>query len=254
VVGDNQDEVDIEALEGGERLFAHLAAREEAGRFVVELAAAPGRRARRATLAVRFCRAEIRRPAGRPGNLPASVVVHLVEVRELDPPEGVTPAHWRLATTHEVTGFVQARWIARLYARRWVIEQLFRTIKTRGFDLERVAIAEAPLEVLAMATLVAGISVLQLVQARDGTSGRPLGDVFEADERAALEAVSVTLEGKTARQKNPHAKGSLAFAAWVCARLGGWTGYYSKPGPVVMLRGLYHFRAMQHGWNIAKDV
>jgi hypothetical protein len=67
-------------------------------------------------------------------------------------------------------------------------------------------------------------------------------------------AVSVTLEGRTARQKNPHPKGSLAFAAWVCARLGGWTGYYGKPGPVVMLRGLYHFRAMQHGWNIAKDV
>ena len=48
---------------------------------------------------------------------------------------------------------------------------------------------------------------------------------------------------KTARQKNPHPKGSLVYAAWVCARLGGWTGYYGKPGPIVMLRGLHTFRA-----------
>jgi len=48
---------------------------------------------------------------------------------------------------------------------------------------------------------------------------------------------------QTARQRNPLRQGTLAFAAWFCARLGGWTGYYGKPGPVVMLRVLYHFRA-----------
>ena len=40
----------------------------------------------------------------------------------------------------------------------------------------------------------------------------------------------------------------------VCARLGGWTGYYGKPGPVVMLRGLHYFRAIQHGWSLARFV
>ena len=45
------------------------------------------------------------------------------------------------------------------------------------------------------------------------------------------------LEGRTQRQKNPHPRGSLAYAAWVCARLGGWTGYYGKPGPLVTLEG-----------------
>ena len=97
-------------------------------------------------------------------------------------------------------------------------------------------------------------SVLQLVRDRDGAAKRPLEDVFEVDERAALEAVSAELEGKTEKQKNPHPKGTLAFAAWVCARLGGWTGYYGKPGPVVMLRGLHRFRAMQHGWSLAQHV
>ena len=48
--------------------------------------------------------------------------------------------------------------------------------------------------------------------------------------------------------------GSLAFAAWVCARLGGWNCYYGKPGPVVMVRGLYQFRAIQLGYDLTGHV
>ena len=89
---------------------------------------------------------------------------------------------------------------------------------------------------------------------RDGAGQRPLKDVFEAPDPPVLEAVSASLEGSTDKQKNPHPRGSLAFAAWVCARLGGWTGYYGKPGPVVMLRGRYQFRAIQLGYGIAGNV
>jgi len=244
------------ALEDGGRLLARLAASPEAGRLVLDLPAAPGRAARQAVLAVRFCSVAIKRPGNRRRacDLPASVAVNLVEAREIDPPEGVAPAHWRLLTTHQVDSFATARWIIGLYRRRWLIEELFRTLKTRGFDIERVAITEGPFETLAAAALVAAVSVLQLVQDRDGRANRPLADVFEPDQQAALEAVSAELEGNTEKQKNPHPKGTLACAAWVCARLGGWTGYYGKPGPVVMLGGLHQFRAMQHRWSIAQNV
>ena len=53
--------------------------------------------------------------------------------------------------------------------------------------------------------------------------------------------------------KNPHPKGSLAYAAWVFASLGGWTGYYGKPGPIVMLRGFTEFHVIKHGWKL-RDV
>lgn len=238
------------------RLFATLAEQREAGRFTVELPSAPGRKARTARLAVRFCPVALKRPVSRPAasGLPKASPAFLVEAREIDPPAGAVPAHWRLLTTHRIESFDQARWLAGLYRKRWVIEQLFRTIKTKGFDIERVTMAEAPFEKLAATALVAGISCLQLVQDRDGLAKRPLQDVFESADQPALEAVSVQLEGKTEKQKNPHPKGSLAFASWVCARLGGWTGYYGKPGPVVMLRGLYQFRAIQHGWSLARNV
>ncbi len=39
---------------------------------------------------------------------------------------------------------------------------------------------------------------------------------------------------------------TLAFAAWVFARLGGWTGYYGKPGPIVMLKGWLRIQDAKH--------
>ena len=241
---------------GHERLFAHVNGQPEAGRFRLELSAAPGRKKRQALLSVRYCRVEVKRPANRPKSrgLPKSVFVNVVEAREVNAPPGAKPIFWRLLTTHDVNDFATARWICGLYCQRWTIEELFRILKTQGFDIERVGIAEGPFEKLSIAALVAALTILQLVRERDGGKNRPLEDVFHSDEQAALEAASQQLEGKTARQKNPHPKGSLAFAAWVCARLGGWTGYYGKPGPIVMLRGLHTFRAMQQGWILAGNV
>ena len=136
------------------------------------------------------------------------------------------------------------------YRQRWTIEQLFRTMKTKGFAVEALRQENEPLEKLATAILIAAVTVMQLVAERDGAAGRPLTDVLDEADRPALEAVCRSLEGKTAKQKNPHAEGALAYAAWVFARLGGWTGYYGKPGPIVMLRGITQFHAIKHGWRL----
>src|SRR3546814_17519832 len=40
---------------------------------------------------------------------------------------------WRLLTTHAVTDVADARRITGFYRQRWTIEQLFRTLKTKGF-------------------------------------------------------------------------------------------------------------------------
>jgi hypothetical protein len=246
-------------LADGSRLFAATENLPEAGRMTVELAAAPGRRARTAILALRFTTVKIVCPANRKkaaewATLPKQVTLSLVEAREVDPPEGTQPAHWRLLTTHAVADIADARRIAGFYRERWIIEQLFRTLKTQGFDVEALRLApDGPLEKLVTASMVAAVTVLKLVRERDGIAKRPLEDAFDRDEQPALEAISKSLEGNTARQKNPHPKGSLAFAAWVFARLGGWTGYYGKPGPVVMLSGLVQFHAIKHGWTL-RDV
>ena len=132
---------------------------------------------------------------------------------------------------------------------------MFRTLKTEGFDIEDIRIEEAaPRNRLVAAALIAAVCIQQLVHARDGGPGplRPLTDAFEPDDIPLLEACCAQLEGKTERQNNPHPKGSLAYAAWVCARLGGWTGYYGKPGPLVMLEGWLEFQARKRGADLLK--
>lgn len=243
------------SLQDGGRLFATTDAAPEAGRAALDLPARPGRKARRTQVAVRFMSATLARPRhGLAHGLPRSVRLSLVDVREVDPPPG-EEVHWRLLTTQAVDTLAQAFAVIDLYRRRWAIEQLFRTLKTQGFDIEGVLVGEeAPLRRLVMAALVAAVTVQQLVHARDGIQGlaplRPLTDAFEPQDGALLEAFCTRLQGKTARQKNPHPKGSLAYAAWVCARLGGWTGYYGRPGPLVMLNGWTEFQAATRALHI----
>jgi DDE family transposase len=246
----------IEAPEDG-LLFPVIDGQPEQGRFVVTIPAAPGRKARTAELAVRYAPVVLRRPRhGANPALPAKLAVTLVDVRETSLPPDGKPIHWRLLTTHAVTSLAQARRVIDMYRLRWIIEEFFRTLKTAGFDIEAADISEPQAMInFAAAATIAAVTVKQLVQARDGNTDQLLSDAFDPDEQPILEAVSATLEGKTARQRNPHPKRSLAFAGWVIARLGGWTGYYGKPGPQVMRRGLQEFHAIKYGTSLVlRDV
>ena len=240
------------ALDEGGRLFAMVDALPEAGRTTLDLPARPGRPKRAATLAARFSAITLKRPQnGVEKDLPTTLSLFQVDIREVDPPAGET-IHWRLITTYPVASLPDALRVADFYRRRWAIEQLFRTMKTQGFDIEGLRIEEdVPRCNLVMAALVAAVTVQQLVHARDGAESggrlRPLADAFADDDAPLLEALCARLEGKTERQKNPHPKGSLAYASWVCARLGGWNGYYGKAGPVVMLAGWLQFKAARQG-------
>jgi hypothetical protein len=245
-------------LADGGKLFARVAAQPVLGQMETELPAAPGRAARKITLGVRACTVELRRPqrcAADRAALPPSLLLSVVEALEVDPPAGATAAHWRLLTTHSVQDFADASRMVRHYRDRWVIEQLFRTMKTRGFDIEALRITETqPFATLCLAALIAAIQVMQMVRDRDGLACRPLEDAFDPADMPMLRAVNASLEGKTERQKNPHSPGSLAYAAWICGRLGGWNCYYGKPGPIVIYSGLLQLRAIRRGWDLRKLV
>ena len=233
-------------------LFPHVDGLPEQGRLKVKIPAAPGRKARVAELAVRFSRVVLCKPLhGAAPDLPATIALTMVDVRETSKPEDGKPVHWRLLTTQEVTSLGEARRIIDLYRMRWIIEEFFHTLKTAGFDIEAADIGDPQVMIkFVTAATVAAITVMQLVKARDGTTGQSLTDAFDPADQPILEAVSAQLEGKTAKQKNPHSRASLAFAAWVIARLGGWTGYYGKPGPQVMRRGLDDFQRIKYGASL----
>jgi hypothetical protein len=245
---DEEEQIDL--------LFSHVDSLPEAGRLKVNIPAAPGRKARRSELAVRFSRVVLRRPLHGAADLPATVTLTMVDVRETSTPKDGKRIHWRLLTTLPVTNIADARRIVDLYRMRWVVEEYFHTQKTGGFDIEAADISDPEAMIrFAAAVAVAAVSVMQLVKARDGTTGQNLLETFESADQPILEAISAKLEGKTERQKNAHPKGSLAFAAWVIARLGGWDGYYGKPGPKTMRLGLEAFQRIKFGTTLGlRDV
>ncbi len=245
--------------EGG-CLFAFAASLPERTRYAIDVPAKGGRPARKASVAIGFGAVSIKRPrnGANPG-LPASIPLHVVDAREVDPPAGEKPVRWCLLTSHTVTDLADALRIVGWYRRRWIIEQVFRTLKGQGLAIEESQILDPEtLAKLATAALIAAVRVMQLVHARDGTTGQLLAEAFQAEDEPLIEALVGKLEGKTAKQKNPHPPGTLARVAWVIGRLGGWSGYvgggYKPPGPKTMHHGLLRFDAIKHGWGLAQNV
>lgn len=242
------------AVAGGGALSSAAAKLAFVATRTVDLPVTSQRAARRAALSLRFGVVEVQRPQGRDAKgLPKTVTLTLLEVIERDPPEGAEPVHWRLLTTHNVADVTAAWRIVDWYRLRWTIEQLFRLMKSQGLQIEdsQVANAEGLIKLAAIATKAAAV-ILQLVQARDGTSGEPAANAFGEPELAVLDGLNHKLQGKTALQKNPHPERSLAWASWIIAKLGGWDGYPSSkpPGPITFRHGLQYFRAIVDGCTL----
>ncbi len=215
----------------------------------------PGDAGRVAIVEVKVGEVCIRKPRDGAAEDAATVTLTYVDVRETAPPAGHKPIIWRLLTTLKVVGqadeFAAAQEIVRLYRLRWRIEQVFRAMKSDGLRLEETQIKEAErLFKIAAIALIAAVRTLQLVDARDGST-RPATDVADPEQIAAAEVIGPTLEGKTARQKNPHPPRSLAWLTWIVARLGGWNCYYKPPGPKTMHNGWNRLAAMAEGYALA---
>ncbi len=238
-------------------LFARLDGLPVAEHFTLELPAIPGRAARRATMALRFAPVDLCRPRNSADrHLPASHSLYALDVREIDPPAGVEAVHWRRLSSAPIENLPQAHQAVADYRRRWQIEQLFRTLKSQGLDIEESQIeTPPPLRKLALVALRAAVVCLQLVQARDGADNRPATAAFSSDDIEVLEAIAPTVDGRTERLRNPFQPKCLPWAAWIIARLGAWNGARNAkpPGPITMHRGLQCFQAIVRGFRL-KDV
>jgi hypothetical protein len=220
----------------------------------IEIARSGQRGRRTAAVEVRWRAVALARPQQAAATLPAEVGVWAVEVCEVggETPRGEEPLLWRLVTTAPVETAAEALAVATTYARRWQIEELFRALKSQGLDIEASQVATGlGLKKLCVLALQAAVQVLALVAERDGASGVSARLLFSASEVACLAALSTSLAGSTAKQRNPHPESSLAWASWVIARLGGWHCYGAPPGVARMRRGLERFADQHAGWTIA---
>jgi hypothetical protein len=242
-----------------ERMLERIGAVRPAGRVNFEMQARAGRPARVVAAAVKFAGVTIRKPKNSTGkDDPEAITLNLVQVSEVDPPSPEDTVEWTLLTTHEVASLTDALRLVEHYRLRWTIEQLFRTIKSQGIDIEESFLRDGEaLEKLAAVALIVATKALQLVHARDERGHQyPATRVFAPDDLAILIRIIAHLEGKTTRQKNPHPPQTLAWASWGIARLGGWKGYKSErpPGPITFCQGLARFSAMAEGFRLAANL
>jgi hypothetical protein len=238
-------------LDTDEKMSELLENTKTIGTHEIELPAITGKRkARIAKLAIKYTPISLRNAAGESLNI---FCVSAMEISSV--PLGETPISWVLLTTHLINSLKSAIQILIWYTWRWIIEQIFRTMKNKGLKIEDSQIEDTKkLQILSILCVATAIKVMSLVESRDGKNNRRANDLYTKEELIVLLLICKKLEGKTEKQKNPHAKSSMAWVAWIIARLGGWNGYRSEspPGPIVMLRGLQKFELQYEGWLLAQ--
>lgn len=236
-------------LINGKRLFETLDKAPIQGSYRLKLPAITGvRKARIATLDVRFLEVEIKKPDRTLDSLPKTTKMFAIDICERG--SSKNKIHWRLLTTHAVTSLEKAIEIISWYKQRWHIEQLFRTMKKQGLKVEDSLLTTYnSLHKMCLLALVCAVDILKLSIAREGKTKRPLTDVFESSDRKFFQKINKRVQGNTRKQMNPHKIATLAWASWVIARLGGWSGYSCEhpPGPITMRRGLEEFLALKRG-------
>jgi hypothetical protein len=93
------------------------------------------RQTRKAIVEVRAASMMLR-PPSRPGGKLPPAAVNVVLVREANPPAGEPAVEWLLVTTLPIVTLEQVRQVVQYYCTRWIIEILFRVLKS-GCRLEQ---------------------------------------------------------------------------------------------------------------------
>ena len=221
------------------RLRAAVAATPAIGGQYVEVARRPGHAPRCAKVELHVTPVTIRRPDTLPaGAYPATVPLTLVWAVEVDPPAGVPPLEWLLATTLPVADLASAQQITQWYSRRWLIERYHYVLKS-GLRLEdlQVRTAVALQHALLIASLVA-VRLLWITYAARLLPTAPCTLALSPCEWQTLHLATQT----TSLPTQPP---SLAEAVGQLAQLGGHRPWPSAgpPGVQVLWRG---WRILQH--------
>ena len=246
-------------LQNGATLFSDVDSWSEDSCYQIKVPATDKRSAHSANMIIKYGKVSLKKSRGKSTNIHAEHhSAYVVEVKEMleSVVNGEQPIHWVLLTTHYVGESQMALQITRWYKQRWTIEQVFRTLKSKGLKIESSQLAEyGKLQKMTILALIAAVKVMQLIKARDGETAQSISVAFTEQEQRCLILLNNQLEGKTEKLKNPYLQDSLAFAAWVIARLAGWSGYKSQrpAGPIDFLTGLQRFNERFLGYMLPKD-
>ena len=136
------------------------------GSYTLQLRARPAQPAREAEIEVRVGQCKIPQPQHvspwvRKLN-PNPIAMNIIEVVEVNAPQGVEPIRWVLSTSLPVTTFEDAWTIIGYYEMRWLVEEYHKALKTGCRTESRQLKTSSRLEPLVGLTSVVAVRLLKL--------------------------------------------------------------------------------------------
>ncbi len=204
----------------------------------------PAREARRAKVEVRACEVSLKRTNTLDASWPEPLRLHVVQVHEVEPPEGQTPVHWTLFTTEPIGSVEQVWRVVDGYVRRWVIEEYFQALKSGCLaEARQLDSIEAYMNFLMFALPVA-VRMLQLrtwarlqVPHVQGILSKQQQQYLAAHPRCRLPS-------------EPSAQDYL----WAVAALGGHLKHNGSPGWKTLYRGFERLAAMEEDRLVLQSI
>jgi hypothetical protein len=245
-------QADRRLLHPQQKIWEYLEAQPVAITMAIEVPKKIRQAGRTAGLSIRFARVTVQPPKDRPkseGNPP--VPIYAVYAREEHPPKDQKPISWMLLTTVPVESPEQAWTIVQWYTCRWLIEILFKVLKTGCAAEERQLETAERLKRCLAIDLVVAWRILYLTMIGRETPDLPCTVVFEDYEWKAL-YVFVFKSRTAAPAKTP----TLREVTRTIGRLGGHLGRKGdgEPGVLTMWRGLQRLPDIAEMWQVLNET
>jgi len=202
------------------------------------------RRDRRTVVEVRAATMTLRPPARPDGPLP-EVTVKVVQVREVKPPADDIAVEWLLITTLPINDDEQVRQIIGHYCVRWMIEIVFRVLKSGCRIEERRFERVDRLERCLAVYLIVAWRTLYVCRLGRSCPELDCEAVFEPSE---WKSVWVTMH----RQSPPKKRPRLGEMVRLIAQLGGYINRANRedpPGPQTVWLGLQRMQDLALAWD-----
>jgi hypothetical protein len=203
----------------------------------------PARAERLAQLALSAQSVTIPRPVGCSKELPETLTLNFVEVREIETNGAEPPIDWMLATTEPIETVEDVERIVDSYRSRWIIEEYFKALKT-GCAYEKRQLES-------MQTLFNALAVLVPIAWRLLLLRSLSRDLADAPASEALTESQLQVLIATSHLRLPKMP-TLRQALLAVAALGGHIKNNGEPGWMVLGRGFETLLTLELGWKAAK--
>lgn len=219
----------------------------------VEVAARDGRKARTATLKVKYCKATFVLKVG--SKRRRHVQMTVVEARELRPPRGQEPICWTLGTTFKVRSKAAAERVIDNYVLRWRIEEFHRALKSGACNIEKSQLRST--EAFVKWAIILSSVAARAEHIKNLSRESPDAPATVAFSREEIDFMITWRHHYVPKAQTPYEVGDVpplqAVVLWV-ALLGGYNGPRGrpKPGTAVIAHGLQHLEVMLLGARVAR--